>query len=304
MKSLDLTDRRSPKIIKTRQNGYFGDTEYKCAGIVARLLGEHVEVIDDGKEQSSVDLKIEYSDGRMGVGEVWCDANEKYVAMAHELRRNNGNYPFIIYCNDLDRSWQIGVSENTKIKVCKKELPIILKNLEVQGADFSKFTPIENMTGSFIGVAELKKLKILNLVSYPPIDGKPEIILRQPPISGDAKKFSWELLLKYVEDNLVSDKLDTHRRKLSKYIENEASKIERHFIFCLTNSSPGNVWHTLSDLAEGPFRNPELPTRSPKLPIEISHLWILNLQGNRIQTVICWFPDQGWIYPKKHWKAI
>ena len=304
MKSIDLTDRRSPKIIKTRQNGYFDDTEYKCARMVARLSGEHVELIDDGKEQSSVDIKIEYLDGRMGVGEVWCDADEEHVAMAKELRKNNGNYPFRISCNSLHRSWQIEVSKKTKIRKCKKELPIILKDLEVQGADLSKFTPIEKMSDDFIEVAELKKIKILKLISYPSREDKSEIVLVQPSISGDPKNFSWELLLKYVEDNLFSDKLDTHRRKLSKYIESEASKIERHFMFCLTNSSPGDVWHTLSDLAEGPFRDPELPTRSPKLPIEISHLWILNLQGNRIQTVICWFPDQGWIYPKKHRKAI
>lgn len=304
MKSIDLIDRRSPEVIKRRQTGVFDDIEYRSAYIVARLLGEHVEIIDDGTQHSSVDFKIEYSDGHGGIGEVWLDSNEKHAAMANELRKKNGNYPYIIFCETLNKSWQVGVSEGTKIANCEKKLPMILKNLEDQGADLSKFTRIENMPDDCKEVAELKKLKILNIVCYQPREDKSEIVLCQPPISGDPKNFLWEHLLEYVEDTLFSDKLVTHLQKLSKNVETEPSNIERHFMFCLTNSSPGDVWHTLSELAKGRFRDPDLPTRNPKLPKEISHLWIMNLLGKSVETVICWFPDRGWIYPPKHWKVI
>ena len=224
--------------------------------------------------------------------------------MVHELHKNNGNYPYKIFCKSLSRSWQVGVSEGTKIANCEQKLPMILKSLENQGVDLSKFTWIENMPDDCIEVAELKKLKILYLVCYQPREDKSEIVLCQPPISGDPRNFLWEYLLEYVEDTLYSDKLVTHLQKLSKYVKTEPSNIERHFMFCLTNSSPGDVWHTLSELAKGRFRDPDLPTRNPKLPKEISHLWIMNLLGKSVETVICWFPDRGWIYPPKHWKVI
>ncbi len=67
-----------------------------------------------------------------------------------------------------------------------------------------------------------------------------------------------------VEDTLLSDKLVTHLQKLSKYVKTEPSNIELHFMFCLNDSSPGDVWHTLSELAEGSFGDSDLPTRRPK----------------------------------------
>ena len=79
-----------------------GDFEFSAARVVARYLGEQVELIDDGNSDAIVDGRIVYDDRPAGVFEVVTDTDPKWAATYDEIRRRR----FEVRTGALTRRWQ------------------------------------------------------------------------------------------------------------------------------------------------------------------------------------------------------
>jgi glycosyltransferase involved in cell wall biosynthesis len=288
---VNFQDKRSPEVVKRLGKEYLNDPERQAGYVVARLTGAKVFLVDDGSESSIPDMTIEYANGDKGVIEVWTDTDEKHAALSKRLTELDGNYPMENKFTNLRQDWYITVSKTSNINKCEKQLPELLRRMEDHRSDFLNFTKTEELQGYPEELVEhLTKLQIVNLYSTNILTDKPTIRLYMQGISGHPKNYSWSTLLEYVEEKLFSKKLRTHLDKLGK---SEAT--QRHFMFGLTDSTDGTLYFTLRELPN----IHDLPDRDPKLPEEITHLWIFDAW--RFSQVIGWFPSRGWFDCKYNW---
>jgi hypothetical protein len=99
---------------------------------------------------------------------------------------------------------------------------------------------------------------------------------------------TWVPVLDWIARTLGSQRLTDVRAKLAL-----TNADERHAFLGVTYTSPGNVFFALT------IEEQTLPSEPPSLPVEITHLWLMNTSS--LERCVAWFPDRGWFDPMRHW---
>jgi hypothetical protein len=98
----------------------------------------------------------------------------------------------------------------------------------------------------------------------------------------------WEPFLAWIASTLGSEQhsMKVHRAKLAK-----SGCDERHLFIGVTDATPDAYMSLVGQLGV-------VPPDSPMLPPEITHLWVMDCDGDRC---LVWFPDINWFDPSAIW---
>ncbi|HEV2345152.1 MAG TPA: hypothetical protein VGS97_13730 [Actinocrinis sp.] len=263
------------------------DFEFLAANIIYRFTGEHVVLQDDGSADAMPDIRIDYADGRVGYVEVWKDLDGPYAAMTRALAENGYQLP----ADGLGRVWFLEVSSRFRMSSAIRDVPEVLKALTEEGNTFTIIGTAETLQRHpSPHVQRALEMGIVSLASRPASMNEPEAVHLGPQGIRGPADVTWEPFLEWIEQTLSST--DPHmagnRRKLA-----AAGGDESHAFLGPTYSSSWAVFHALT------YWSNTLPPAPPRLPREITHVWLLNPQTP--DRCLAWLPDRGWIDPSMHW---
>jgi hypothetical protein len=276
-------DHRTDSMRERRSRSHLGDFELAAARVVARLTGERVVLQDDNSAHGMVDIRIDHRDRAPGYVEVVTDIDPAYSAMADLVRGQNE-----IPAADLGRVWFVTVSAKAHVRTLTRDLPERLHGVQQSGALFEIVHWQQHLDGHPSDqVRELAALGVVRLASRPVQPDEAGRILLSGEGTGGPAALDWaafdDWLTDYLHDHLRADV----RRKLA-----ATGVTERHVFIGVSFSTRWAAYHALSDDYCG------LPDRPPRLPVEVTHLWVWSYPVGRC---IAWFPDTGWLDPVAHW---
>jgi hypothetical protein len=277
-------DLRPPKQIAHRARGPLGDFEWAAARVVARHSGARVTIQDDGSRAAIVDIRIDYADRDPGYVEVGTDIRKEDGATWNWVA-GKGRLPQERPLPALRRDWDVTVSRGS-FKALEQELEPLLLRLEAGGQTFEmarRLTSLEHPDATVTRLAELGVVMLSSRVRAV----EPALARLFPDGIVGPRGPHWQAVSSWVARTLSSDELKGVRKKLA-----ATNADERHFFLGVSYSSPGEVFFALA------VDEQTLPSETPALPREITHLWLTNPMGDRC---IAWFPDRGWFDVARSW---
>lgn len=281
-------DLRPDRRVASLQKGPVGDVEYTAGRVIARLTGQSVILQDDGSQEMMPDIRIEYAGRPPGFVEVVTDIDSNYAQSWSVLMKWQGQLPFVKPGSTLRRAWQVTLSGATHPANVDAEIEELLAGLERAGEVFERVAPLHVLQSNpHPSMRRLLELGVVMLGSGPSDPG--EIRLIPAGIHGSAIH-TWEPVLGWLEQTLASPRLADVRTKLAK-----TNADERHVFIGVSYTSPSDVFFGLT------MDNRTLPAVAPRLPPEITHLWMGHVPS--IDRCIAWFPDRGWLDPMLHWRT-
>ena len=276
-------DARPARRVARLQGTPVGDFESMAARVVARLTGELVILQDDGSRASMPDICIEYTGRPPGYVEVWTDIDPKYAETMALLMKRQHQLPHVATAQDLLRDWQVTVGA-AHLGRLEAEMEELLAHLEGAGEVFERVATLHALQSNpNPSVRRLLELGVVMLSSAPSDEG----IIRLYPagIHGPAIH-TWEPVLAWIEQTLRG--LADVRAKLAM-----TNARERHIFLGATYTSPSSVFFGLTTDVQ------TLPAEPPRLPPEITHLWMMNAQSG--DRCVAWFPERGWFDAARCW---
>lgn len=256
------------------------DEEKVVAATIAATLGLRVEQHDDGSQPGMHDLHIFTVDGLAAV-EVTAAADSESIQLWKLI---NGREERWIE-PDLQGGWMVHLEPTARANRLLKELPALLKELEGKGVtQIPSQRARHEVRGSLEGRA-----RSLGIVSgdqsgteFP---GSIYLTIERPrERAGGMVDNTGSAVPQWVRDFL----LDAHQSDvLGKLARSGAT--ERHAFILLPafSTAPFGVfdmlWRDQDDV---------VPTRSPKLPDEVTHVWLMSflVEGSGLR----WSPEGGW----------
>lgn len=278
-------DARQAQRVAKLQRTPVGDFEYMAARVVARLFAERVILQDDGSRPGMPDICIEYAGQPPGYVEVWTDIESKYAETWALLEKRQDGLPYVVEAPHLRRAWQVTIGA-AHLGRLEAEMEHLLAQLESAGEAFGLVATLHVLKSNpNPSVQRLLELGVVMLGSGPSDTG----MIRVGPagIHGPAIH-TWGPALDWIEQTLVG--LTDVRRKLTM-----TKADERHVFLGATYTSPSSVFFGLC------FDVQTLPGEPPRLPPEITHLWLMNAQST--QRCVAWFPGHGWLDTMRHWRT-
>lgn len=277
-------DRRRDAQRLRASRSVLGDFEHTAARVMAKLLGERVELIDDGSSDGLVDICIRFADNDLGYVEVVVDMDPRWARTASDVRDRH----YELAAGDLSRRWWIWVARTARLSVLEPHVVPLLAQLEEAGLVFERPAELDTLTATPEAATRLVEFGVIELTSRSLANGEePAIHLRCEGTGGYAED-DWDGFLEEVARLTRSSRLADCRSKLR-----ATGSAERHLFIGTTFTSKWslNFWlggeHTAT------------PDRAPGLPEEVTHLWLWGpIPSGR---VLAWFPDRGWFDPHLHW---
>jgi len=258
--------------------GLRGEEQRVAACIQAALPGVTVGQHDDNTTPSAHDLDLSLGGGRtFGAMEVTAAADAQLI-QSWKLLEGRGDRWIV---PELVGGWSIHVRPDARIKRLLQELPGLLQALEKD-----RITTVP-------GPAERNELNVkadeLGVVSalqggtaFPgSVYVTPDIPLKRRagmvPSTGDALS---EWVAEWIIEPSRSDNLDKLRRSAAR---------ERH-LFVIVPAFATPALFAVTDLLAR--TDAPLPTASPVLPPEVTHIWIMGTLASGYG--FRWSPDHGW----------
>lgn len=279
-------DCRTPAQISRCAQSPHGDFERTAARVVARLTGEPVFLQDDGSEDRMPDIRIEHLGRGPDYVEVWTDTDPDYAAMEARLLKPKKELPLELAAPGLSRVWWVVVSGATKIDQLEAEVEEVLSRLERGGVTFERVAELTSSDDP--GAKRLLHLGVIRISSRPCTPDELGTIRVSPAGISGSPTISWETVFAWLSQTLFSARLKDVRSKLA-----ATGSTERHLFLGSTFTSPSDVFFALDDYRRG------LPHEPPKLPQEITHLWLM--RASCPGRCIAWFPERGWFDVSRHW---
>lgn len=270
-------DLRGEPIASRAATGPYGDVEFGAARILARSTGARVILQDDNSAARTPDLRIEYSDGRTGVGEVVTVTDGYRAAETRAFAKGDLD----LFGKNLNWCWWVTAPANVDRRRLGRCIMPILEEMEMANERPPMLGGIDPETA---GPGELKLLKC----------GVTEVAASDRP--GDLRgHVRWQPQGIEADFDLDSDGF---QRWLDGFLAGEGRKkidkltavpgiTERHLLVGVSWSAPGAVRRFLDDDVEA------LPSQAPVLPIGLSHLWIWPCES-WTRRALSWWPDRGW----------
>ncbi len=282
-------DLRPRAQVAKRAAGPLGDFEYWAARVLARFTGHRVTLQDDGSRDRMADVRIDHPDDTSSFAEVWTDIDEGYAAMYSNIMKAHGQMPLEIVDSRLSRVWFLTLSASANVRSLESEVGTLMAHLEL--SDFPlgsilEWASLESHSNSV--VRRLAKTGVVKLSSRSCKAGERGIVRFYPEGISGSPTISWDNFVDWLDETLRSSRLKDVRAKLLQTGVNE-----RHLFVGGTYSSPSDVFFGLDYHEEG------LPTRTPLLPREITHVWLMRapVPGRCVAL----FPDRGWFNPMCSW---
>ncbi|MET9275508.1 hypothetical protein [Kribbella sp. NPDC003557] len=273
-------DERIPDQRARMEKGHLGDVELAAARVVARFTGERVVVQDDNSRAGMVDLRIDYADRPPAYVEVVTDIDQQYSRMVSGVRQHQK-----LPAARLGRIWYVTMGASANVNRLVRSL---VSRLEVfQAADQLFDTVQAQATFSQNEHPDVRRLAadgVIELASAPAKDGEVRIYADGAggPVGQD-----WAHLDDWLHEYLHHAERADVRAKLA-----ATHAAERHVFVGMSFSTAWGAYHALSS------RYSNLPELAPRLPSEVTHVWIWPWPIGRC---LAWFPDRGWFEPGRHW---
>ena len=99
-------------------------------------MGADVIFQDDGKQNGTPDLLLEYPDGRRAIAEVRTLRDQAYAQTLAELT-TNGAYPPRVERPELMRVWTVTISGTASVKDIRTTAPQVLHSPDEAGLELS-----------------------------------------------------------------------------------------------------------------------------------------------------------------------
>lgn len=274
-------DLRPAHVIKRRAADPIGDFEAHAARIVARFSGERVLLQDDNSHPSMPDICLDYLDRPPAFVEVVVDVDGRSAALYDAIARIG----WTIAAPMLTRHWWVTLNPKADLRKLRAELPTQLSALEANNVALGVLlTPWQDHDAL---AQEWITQGVSGLISADVDQGAGSIRVRPIGTHGPTS-LDWQGFDHWVSDYLTSDPRRDVRHKLA-----STGASERHAFVGTTFSTPWAATNPLRDHVE------ELPPSPPRLPPEVTHLWLAGANGPG--RTLCWFPDRGWFDPGSHW---
>jgi len=240
---------------------------------VRTWLGDRGEVTDTS-EGHDVDFRIEYRDGKLGIGEVGWHADPEIEGMwSNTFRRERQQ---VVELPLGSGAWSLGLERGANIKQLYAKLPSLVALLRAAG--LSHLEVVGPLPRTAAG-DEARRLGIRYLTEHDAA-GEPLCIYFMPSdggsFMGDAN-----VIADWAEEVLDSKQYADTTAKLLRL-----NADERH-VFLMTGSATSFEAETALQRLDR-----SLPTRVPGLPMGISHLWAVARFGST--HVAVWVRGEGW----------
>ena len=278
-------DSRRPSQRERASRSANGDFEPRAARVIARTLGQRVELVDHGSRDSLVDIHIRYDNGKLGVVEVVTDTDNAWAASYSAIFARE----FSLCPDGLERIWHLALHRQSKLGELETAAATLLAKLEALRTPVGQVTLV-NVTDPDVdaSIRRLVKLGVARLYSRLPQTDESSAIHLTPEGAGGYPEADWGRFNDQLNQIVRSDRLADVRRKLA-----TGDADERH-IFLATNWSSSwalNYW-LKAEITE-------LPDQAPNLPDPISHLWLWSLVPGK--RALVWCPQTGWFNPQENW---
>src|SRR4051812_12450962 len=271
-----VIDHRTPRRRAQQQRSPAGDLEMLAARIINFTTCQQVVIQDDGSRSAMPDLRIEYPDRPPGFAEIVAHMDPAYGQMWDKTIRASA-----LPLPGLERIWHLTVSPACAARDLKAALPRMLAALTARGLTFDHHHQLEQLQNiDDHDVAALVLAGVVGIDSRPVRPGEhAEVSLRPQGVSGPVK-IEWKPVLDWLDGGLAGPSMIDGRSKLA-----ATGATERHAAIGVTASSPGEAVFALSRW------HSSVPGRPPRLPEEITHLWLL---GSFFDRHLAWYPEHGW----------
>lgn len=286
----EVVDLRSAAAIERAAQPPGHDVELLAARIMVRRTGATVVIQDDGSRDATPDLRIDYPDGRQAVGEVTSIGSQSYLQLMGELSsRSKGpvRYPPEQPLPG-DRRWTLTLEEDAHLDTLLREATGLLSQLTEDGrlldgdlGDFSKL-----VDHGHVAAGRLRELGVLEAYSQPATPDFPAALVLRAHGLDVARGPHWDALLDHLAAWFDSKQGRNKRAKLQ-----AAGCDETHLLVEVAFSPPAEPWFALSR------DRSDLPTHAPRLPEEVTHLWIWSQPGR----CLSWSERSGWEDVERHW---
>ncbi len=252
--------------------------------IVETVLGVPVIQFDHNTGRSIPDLRIEFPGRLPGFVEVVSDTDRHWQQMYHHLQRGNRelHVPGLVY------DWWVGPTPRARLDKLLARLPDLLARLEEADETFEhrreSTTGLQRRMRASRFSAEFDELGIAEIVAGAQAKGDHGAVRFLVPGAGGPAQLDLDRVVQWCSEFLASPAIADVRDKLA-----ATGAPQRHAFILVTMSSEWAVHHALGIGAHG-----VLPNRPPVLPPEITHVWLLGIEG--ADRCIAWLPELGgWI---------
>ncbi len=237
-------------------------------------------IVFDTSSSGEPDFRIEYIDGRIGIGEIgwhedpveraaWAAVHKSKTAQIIDLPKGYG-------------SWALGLVRGANIKRLNTQLHEFISHLLTSGVSELDLAN-EWSTNELYETA--KSFGIEYIYQNPDRKSDRAIFFLQG--SGGAVPSNGNLVVPWIESVLRSEEYKDSWEKLDRHEKRQMHKFDEKHVFIIVGSRTDFGIYML-------MRNIEnnLPGANPKLPGGVTHIWIMgNVQG---ANPIVWSMDQGW----------
>lgn len=249
------------------------DVEQYAIKVVRHWLADRGHLIDTSAGHD-VDFRIEYFDGRNGVGEVGWHQDPVLQPMWSKVFTYDRHQ--IVELPDSLGKWTLTVLPGSSIKRLYAELPEFVERLATEAAfdlSLSEDWPRSPSADA------ARRLGIEHIVKVE--DGNPSFAVFFIHGIGGIVPTDPECITVWIDDVLVDP---NYRDTTSKLLALDAD--ERHVFFMTGDLTPFGADERLRRLPDG------LPQRPPKVPLGISHLWAACRFGE--SPTALWVAEKGW----------
>ena len=264
----------------------YGDEERAVGRVIARSLGERVEIVDDNSVNAMVDIEITYSCGRRAALEVTIDPTEGDTQLLSEISKRHFGLANV---GMVKRIWHLDLSTRSNLLRVEREVPALLAALEARGHPLTTMIRLDQLDDSQPEIDRLGDLGVVSLGSAPAGDDDVPAIRVGPEPSGGPMLRDWTRFSVELERRVFDGRLADVRSKLGRCAHFD----ERHLFFCTTLATDWGINRWLDDFEN---RLPEVP---PVLPSEIDWLWVWRIECPG--RVLAWAPHRGWFDPATSW---
>ena len=237
-----------------------------------------VSQYDDQSAPGMYDLKIEYVDARVGAVEVTAAEDQDFTARQGALAGHRA----LLEDARLERDWLVILSDNAVVNAARLRLPQLLLRLERVGMDEASIfnagdtEPDNEMAGLY------EQLKEAQVQTARAIRGPGGTVVITAPIRTAFLSQDPDDVVTFVEEFAQARPSDV--AKLGR-----ADAAERHL----------SVWGGVFSTGWIPLRAleldvPELPVRAPRLPDEITHIWVAP-EATPPARIVVWSATTGWL---------
>ncbi|QWZ07814.1 hypothetical protein KRR39_20880 [Nocardioides panacis] len=279
-------DLRGESIARRDHAGPYGDVEMKAARIIERATGAQVVLQDDNVGPPKPDLRLEYGDGRRGIGEVVTVTDPARAAETMAFAHGGLD----IVDDNLRWQWWITAPARVDRRRLREVLVPVLADMEVAGERPPALGPI-NMATAGPGVLRLLDLGVTEVAANDRAGDQAGHVRWQPEGAGGTLEVDIEAFHVWLAAFLAKPLAQSKLNKLA----GVPGEIERHLFVGVSWSAPWPVVRLLDREVDA------LPFREPALPESASHLWVwgCELPGR----ALAWWPECGWLDVQRHWLA-